>query len=161
MFRLGNCALVTCCLSLSLASCVTPYGPQGFRGGVTATQLNERVFSIYSSGNGFTSRGRIDDYAILKASDECIARGFSHFVKTDEIKTTDKSVRQKGASYDTDCSGYGNRLKCSTTSRGGGTREVNKARNRLEVYMFRANEEKPSNAYSCKLINESLSKIYK
>lgn len=65
--------------SFALIACATPYQENGFRGGVQATQLNQRMVQIKAGGNAYTSASRIQDFVLLKASEIAIENGFAAF----------------------------------------------------------------------------------
>ena len=160
MFKQFNQVVVQCLVFLALLGCATPYQERGFSGGVEATQLNDRLYSIYSSGNGFTSSKVVNDHALLKASEICIARGFSHFIKVDERPETSITISETRPTYRTNCSSYGNQTSCSSTPSGGSSTKIKKSKNTLEVYMLGSADEKPPNSYSCEIIFGNLSKVY-
>jgi len=78
---------------LVLAGCATPY--QSIEslnlngGGYADAQIAEDMFTVSFRGNGYTSRDRVDNMALLRAADITLENGFRYFIILDQ----DKSVR--------------------------------------------------------------------
>jgi hypothetical protein len=64
---------------LLLSSCSTPYQSDGFRGGFSELDLAPDMVRIQFSGNAYTSAQRVQDFALLRASQTMLARGFPYF----------------------------------------------------------------------------------
>lgn len=64
----------------ALAACATPYQPSGFAGGFKETKLNADTYEITVGGNGYTSKQRVRDMALLRAAELTIKEGSSNFV---------------------------------------------------------------------------------
>lgn len=62
-----------------LGGCATPYQSAGFTGGFSEIQLAPDVFRIVFRGNGFTDPQRAQDFAVLRAADLTLSRGFRYF----------------------------------------------------------------------------------
>ncbi len=78
--RMGKFYLFTLFVLISsVASCATPYQARSLRGGYSDTQLAPDVFRIYFSGNVPTSKERAEDFALLRAAELSLQRGFKHF----------------------------------------------------------------------------------
>ena len=67
-------------LVIFITSCATAYQPTGFSGGFTDTQLSENVWKVSVNGNGYTSKSTISDYALLRASELTLQKGYKYFV---------------------------------------------------------------------------------
>lgn len=68
-------------LAAMLAGCggATRYQDRNWTGGLLVTQLNENLYSVHFSGNGFTHQARAYDFALLKASEITIQKGYQYF----------------------------------------------------------------------------------
>jgi len=62
-----------------LSSCATAYKSQGFSGGYSETQYSENVFQVSFKGNGYTSRERASDFALLRSAEVALEHGFKYF----------------------------------------------------------------------------------
>ena len=51
----------------------------GFRGGVEATLLGANREMIVALGNGFTDSSKVEQFVLLKASEDCLAAGYDRF----------------------------------------------------------------------------------
>ena len=67
-------------LAIALAGCATGYHPQGFSGGYSELQLNADTFKIIVSGNGYTSKERAQNIAVLRACELTLEHGGERFV---------------------------------------------------------------------------------
>lgn len=63
----------------TVASCATPYQAKSLTGGYSDTQLAPDVFRIYFRGNVPTSKERAEDFALLRAAELSLQRGFKYF----------------------------------------------------------------------------------
>ena len=66
--------------SLAVSGCATSYQPKSFTGGYSDLQLNADTFKISVEGNGYTSKDRASNLAMLRAADLTIEHGGSRFV---------------------------------------------------------------------------------
>jgi hypothetical protein len=51
---------------------------------VSVQQLNERLIEVWAGGNAYTSSARVENFVRLKAAEETLNRGFTHFLAVDE-----------------------------------------------------------------------------
>lgn len=135
-----------------VAACSTPYQSYGFTGGVGSQQLNKLLYKIDAQGNGYTSRGRIKDYTMLKASEICREKGFSSF----DIVTGQNHTSRSYASTPAHTNCYGG--SCSTY--GGGLVAINKPSSSITVYFYSSSDEVPLTATDCDLIYRQLAQVY-
>lgn len=66
--------------ALALAGCATSYQPMGFSGGFEEVKLSQDTYRIRVSGNGYTSTGRAENIALLRAAELTLQDGFERFV---------------------------------------------------------------------------------
>jgi len=91
--------------SLLLISCATPYQKDGFRGGYVESQLSENIYRVYFGGNGYTSTQRAADFALIRAAELTIDKGYKFFV----IISNDESLKHDAQlynRYDPNTGGY-------------------------------------------------------
>jgi hypothetical protein len=75
MFRI----LMTAAVAVSLASCATPYQPQGVIGGFEVKELRSDVYRVSFQGNGYTSRETVQAYWLYRCAELAIEKGFTGF----------------------------------------------------------------------------------
>ena len=63
-----------------IVGCTTPYQSKGITGGYTETQISENVWKVSAAGNRFTSSPKLNDYALLRASQLTTNKGYKYFV---------------------------------------------------------------------------------
>lgn len=97
---------ILACTFLLLAGCATPYQPCGFAGGYSDTQLAPDGFRVFFRGNGYTSRERTQDFAMLRAAELTIEGGFKHFAILDESSSEEVSTFTTPGSSQTTGSAY-------------------------------------------------------
>ncbi len=73
---------------IALSGCATSYHSNGFTGGYNETLLAPDVFRIVFRGNGYTAVERVQDFALLRASELTLQRGFTCFAIIDERHST-------------------------------------------------------------------------
>lgn len=86
--------------AFALAGCASSYNDQAGaiwnpfdNQTVGVTQLNENLIEISAVGNQHTSQSRVANFVKLKAAEETIARGLTHFVFiSSEDQTTSEQV---------------------------------------------------------------------
>ena len=66
-----------------LLGCSTPYQELGLRGGVKGIRLDDTIFEVRSSGNGFTRTETVYRYGLRKAAEMSLAAGCNYFVAID------------------------------------------------------------------------------
>lgn len=62
-----------------LTSCATPYGTVGPTGGFQSQRISTDRFIVDFSGNGFTSKDKTNDYAMLRSAEITKEYSFSYF----------------------------------------------------------------------------------
>eukprot|EP01037_Dinobryon_pediforme_P007611 gene7611-7674_t len=73
----------------TLAGCATQYEPKTSSGGYSEVQLNADTFQISVEGNGFTSRDRARNIALLRAADLTLNSGYSRFIIVEKSLSMD------------------------------------------------------------------------
>jgi hypothetical protein len=92
--------LLSLCSIIFITSCATPYQPYGITGGYKETPLAPDVVRISVEGNGYTSRDRVQDFALLRAAEIALQSGYPYFVVINERNDTSTgSFTTAGSSY--------------------------------------------------------------
>jgi hypothetical protein len=60
-------------------SCATSFQPKGLSGGYEKLQLDENLFSVNFSGNGYTRSQRATDFYLLRCAETTKDNGFKFF----------------------------------------------------------------------------------
>lgn len=90
------------CLAVAsfISGCATSYQPSGFTGGYKETILAPDIARITVNGNGYTSRDRVQDFALLRASEIALQSGYPYFaVLNEQNDSSTRSYTTAGASY--------------------------------------------------------------
>ena len=132
-------------LASMVSACATPYQPKGFSGGYSETRLAEDLFRVWFTGNGKTSKERVNDFGLLRSAELALENGFRYFVivnsetgSTVSSYTTPSTSHTTGSAYQSGRHTYGN---ATTTTYGGGTHLVSKPGATYTILCFR---EKPA-----------------
>ena len=72
---------------VALAACTT-YKPHGFGGGYTDFPMGQNKHRIEVRGNGYTSRERVQNMALVRAADIALQQGYEHFFVLDTQNDT-------------------------------------------------------------------------
>jgi hypothetical protein len=146
-----------------LSSCATSYQQKGFTGGYSETQLAPDVFRVNFEGNGYTSSERAQDFALLRAAELSLERGFKYFALLDESSSSKLStLTTPGSAYTTGSAyGSGNYATYSgyTTYTPGQTYLISKPHTGLLVRGF---TNKPNDIYTfdAEFLRQSLKQKY-
>jgi len=133
-------ALLCASLVLLSSGCATSYHSSGFTGGYTDTQLAPDVFRVVFRGNAYAHAERVQDFALLRASELVIQHGFGYFAIIDENNSsTPFTINTPGQSYTTGSgSVVGNSIEYSgqTTYYPGQTYTLYKSKTGLLIKAF-------------------------
>jgi len=146
-----------------LSGCATSYHQKGFTGGYSETQLAPDVFRVNFQGNGYTSSERAQDFALLRAAELSLERGFRYFALLDETSSNKLSTfTTSGSAYTTGSAyGIGNTATYSghTTYTPGQTFLISKPHTGLLVRGF---TNKPNDIYTfdAEFLRQSLKQKY-
>ena len=92
-------------LLLLTVGCATAYQPTGLGGGYSDTQLAPDIFRVVFRGNQYTAPERVQDFALLRASELALQDGFACFALIDESNTVIASTFNTPAQANTTGSG--------------------------------------------------------
>ncbi len=59
--------------------CSTSYQSKGFSGGYSESQLGPNIYKIYFKGNGYTSKEKAEDFAMLRAAELTLQNHYRYF----------------------------------------------------------------------------------
>lgn len=153
-------------LVLALTGCMTPYTSDGLLGGYSEVQLSENVWRVSFQGNGYTSRERAVDMAMLRSADLTIQQGYNYFAFSDSksrtdtvgVGTTPTTSYTTGSAYRSGNNVYGS---ATTTTTGGQAIFISTPTANNTVVMFKNKPENVSGmVYSATFICNSLGKKY-
>jgi hypothetical protein len=134
-------------LLIILSGCATSYQKQGFSGGFEETQIAPNAWRVSFNGNGYTSRSRSEEFALLRSADLAMQNGFNYFILVGSNSDTLVSSITTPITSTTNVTGstYGNNFNATsnTNSYGGNTILISKPSTTNTVLMFK---EKPDNA---------------
>ena len=71
-----------------IQGCATSYQKDGFTGGFSETQLSDRAWRVTFNGNTHTSKEQAYDFALLRAAELTISKGYSMFEVTSQYVGT-------------------------------------------------------------------------
>ncbi len=145
--------------------CATPYQSVGFTGGYEETRLDENIYNVYFRGNGYTSRQKAEDFALLRAAELTLQSGYKFFVITASNAYTSTSfyTTPVQSKTKTNVSVYGNTVygKSKTTTTGGDTYAINKPGVALTIVCFKERPETNATIFNAQFIDESIKSKYK
>lgn len=118
---------ITCIFLLAMLSgCATSYQPHGWTGGYSTTQLADNAFKVTFSGNGYTTRGRAVDFALLRSAEVTLEHGFNYFAIIDGQSYSSQSAYTTPTTTYGSAYAYGNTAYGSATTYGGQTFVISK-----------------------------------
>lgn len=151
--------------ALFLCGCATPYQRTGFTGGISETQLQPNVFSVHFRGNGYTSRQRSTDFAMLRCAELAIQNGFAYFVIADSSQDTKTMMYNTGGSSQTygTVNTFGNTSYGSFNTYHSGSTSVpiNKPRSSYTIVCFKEKPEGNNMAFDAEFLANSLRQKYR
>lgn len=107
--------------ALGLSSCAAPYGhvSDSMRGGYEELQLAPNVWEVRFRGNGYTPASRAADFALLRATEICLAAGEPYILMVGESSSATPFVLTGGGSatrFNTYSDGLGGFTGSATTT---------------------------------------------
>ena len=144
-----------------ISSCTTGYDSAGWMGGYSDTQINETTWKVSVSGNAYTSQMRIRDYAMLRASELTLEKGYKYFVVlSDDNAVWQKQVTTNGTANTT--GSYDNFGRYKSTTSYNPPQTTTQTRFGNELFYAMSNREVDGYLnYDAQMIYDSLSATYK
>jgi len=134
---------------LIISACATSYQSTGFTGGYTETQLDENVFRVSFSGNGYTGIERAADFSLLRSAELTLLHGYEYFVIVDSentsrtyTQTTPVTSNTTANIYSTGNSAFGT---ATTTTSGGQSYNITKPASSNVIVLLK---ERPADTFS-------------
>jgi len=159
MKRVIRVAALSIALVVSVAGC-TSYQAQGLSGGFSETQLDTNVWEVSFRGNGYTSKERVRDFGLLRASELTLQNGYSYFLVMNEGDyTTLHSTGNSTTNSNVHCNGYGSSVNCYGNSSTKAPTQFNKHCVERVVVMYK---DRPDFGvpYNAKMIYENVRAEY-
>jgi len=151
-------------LFLILFGCATPYQKVGLSGGYSDTRLQENVFTINFRGNGYTSRERSSDFALLRCAELTIKNGFKFFAVADSSQEQKTMLYNTGSSSNTygTTNIYGNTAYSNfqTYHSGSATIPIIKPRSSYTIYCFAEKPEESIMVFDAHYLSQSIRQKY-
>jgi hypothetical protein len=132
---------LACICLFIIQGCSTSYQHEGFTGGFSETQIDENVFRVTFSGNGYTSREKASDLALLRSADITLLKRCSYFIIVDSNYNSSVSTYTTPSTTNTTGTINGSTYNGTSTTYGGNTYVIQKPSNTNTIVMFK---EKPS-----------------
>lgn len=151
---------IVLCIIAVLAGCTTGYKPHGIGGGYEDVELSPGYFRVSVRGNGVTSVEKVNDLALLRASDLIIAKGCPSFKVINSKNSTNSSYYQAPVTQTTNANAslLGNYMygSATTTTYGGELNRIDREKTSLEVQCSAELPNPSEGIYDAKFINKSL-----
>ena len=136
-------------LLLALIGCGTPYQSVGFiRGGFSEVYTGPNTATINFRGNSYTGLEKARRYALRRAAEVTIARGYDYFLIEGEAQNRSYHRTPDHIS----CNNYGFGTTCQNY---GGT-AYSKPRARFDIRMYRGNTPNEPGFYNATFLVNSL-----
>ncbi|HMO41478.1 MAG TPA: hypothetical protein PKE17_18855 [Saprospiraceae bacterium] len=148
-----------------MTSCTTPYQRTGATGGYSDTRLQENVFTVNFRGNGYTSRERAQDFAMLRCADITIENGFRYFAIADSSADEKTMMYHSGGSSQTygTMNTYGNTTygNFNTYGSSGTSVPIRKPRASYTIFCFKEKPPETIMAFDAEFMANSIREKYK
>lgn len=148
-----------------LSACATSYQSNGLTGGFEDTELSPGYYRITFRGNGVTSREKVNEFALLRASELMLSRGCKSFQVLNGKDTVNTSYVDLPRTTSTNANvyAYGNyaTANATTTTYGGGLKSVHRAKTTLDARCINAEADPSQNIFDTNFINQKLKQKYK
>ena len=142
-----------------LQGCSTAYQSRGFSGGYSETQLDENIFKVSFSGNGYISGHKVADYTLLRSAELTLQDGFKYFAIVDANSNIEHSTYTSPTTYHTTGNVSGTTYNANTTTTGGQTYHFSKPSSSNMIVCYK---EKPENifTYSAEFVFKNITEKY-
>lgn len=144
---------------LLLAGCATQYQRVGLSGGYSEVQLAENVFKVTFRGNGYTSREKAADFALLRSAELALEHGFKYFAVIDDQNYANHSTYVTPTTTNASAFASGNAAYGTSTTYGGQSFLISKPSSTNMIMCF---PEKPEGfSFNAEFVAKSLRETYK
>jgi len=128
------------------SGCATTYHPKTWTGGYTDFRISKDTFSVTFKANAYTPKEDVVKYALRRASELTLMKGFTHFVVLGESDDS-KSFMYHTSTGSASAYSYGNYAKVYGSSTGYSI-PIKKPRITLQIKCFKS--EYPEGAIDAK-----------
>lgn len=151
-------AAVAAALLLGGCSTSTIYQPATSDGGsgFSSTQLGENAFEVRFRGKSSTSSEKASDFALLRAAELTLEKGFNYFVIDDDENSKQTGVHTTPVRSETKRTWKG----ATTTYYGGNTYTTSKPRARKVIICFKEKPDWSGLVYDAQFVVQSVKKKY-
>ena len=139
-----NKLIITLFLMLPLIGCATQYQPSGLSGGYTDQMTGSNTATVEFRGNGFMNATKAKRFAMKRAAELTLERGFDYFL----IESGGDYTKNASLPSRIRCSTFGSSTRCRET--GGGS--VSKPRTQLDIRMFNGKAPNQSGFYDARYL---------
>ena len=132
-------------IPLIVIGCSTPYQPKGFRGGYTDLNIQDNIFQISFSGNGYIGCQKVQNFALLRSAEVTIENGYRYFIVFGEKNINHQSSFMVPAQSHTTGMVYGHgdisTIQTQTTYTGGQTYNISKPTVTMMIRCYKTRPE--------------------
>ncbi|MCB0422228.1 MAG: hypothetical protein KDD61_14620 [Bdellovibrionales bacterium] len=82
--------------TILIAGCATSYQKEGLSGGYSDIEVGKNKFLVTFSGNGYTGRSRVQQFAFQRAKELCVEKGFKSFELVNRDDQTSHTPNSNG-----------------------------------------------------------------
>lgn len=151
------------CLLFLLTACASTYTPRsnppGFNG-YFDTQLSENIFQVGFQGDGFDSRERVTDLALLRSAEVASNNGFPYFVLANMADNSSGSTYTSPTTTNATASIIGNNIYGTATTYGGQSFFITYPNTTNTIICFKKKPSIQGLVYEAKFIIKSLKEKY-
>jgi hypothetical protein len=126
-------ATILLAFTIMLSGCATSYQVDGFTGGQKPKWRDVDVLEIQASGNGYTSKSKLERMTLLRAAETAIEANYRYFIEIDSENTGKSSTVTMPSTQTTNVTGQ------YTGSGYRGTSTTTYSNNSYDVYKPGAN----------------------
>lgn len=156
--------LLIALFGLFFIGCSTKYQPVGFTGGFSETQLSHNAFNVSFKGNGYTSREKASELALLRSAELTLNNGYKYFIILNSEKYIDYSSHTSPKTYNTtfQANTYANQTYgiANTTSSGGNTIYFQRPSTDNTIQCFKDKPNLNTVIYEAEFISKSIKTKY-
>jgi len=143
---------------VAVAGCATPYQPKNLDGGFgfSSMQLGESAFEVRFQGGAFDSQERASDFALLRAAELTLEKGFKYFIIDNDENTQETGVFSTPVWSSTTHTFAGS----TTNYYGGNTYSVSEPASRKVIVCFKEKPDWPGLVYDAQFVVQSVKEKY-
>jgi hypothetical protein len=164
MFMIIFKYLLVALLGFLFIGCSTKYQPVGFSGGFSETRLGDDTFNVSFRGNGYTSREKASDFALLRSAELTLDGGYQYFIILNSEKYVENGSYTSPKTYNTtfQANTFGNQTygNAYTRSNGGNTIYFQRPSTDNTIQCFKDKPNLNTVIYEAEFISKSIKTKY-